>query len=184
MLLPTPKTAFLLPAHKRISFCSSTEIIKTSESVQRVLLQNIIWFQLQRQQTVFFLKIRSRHKNIQPGLALLRFIPTSLSPTQYYSLLRFSSLLWSFLPGYLFNLDHKLCEEKASILRGLKSIIANLGHSIKELFINKALLQDGSNLSVMTLTSMQHIPCMVLQLHCPRKQGTNHEILTLRIQCV
>lgn len=100
------------------------------------------------------------------------------SPLPIASLLLRFSLLWSFLPGYLFNLDYKLFEAGASILRGLKSIIANLGHSIKELFINKALLQDESDLSVMTLTSIQHVPCTVVQLTVlGRAQGVMQSLL-------
>lgn len=90
--------------------------------------------------------------------------PPPFPPTHHFSPLCFSSILWSFLPGYLLPLDYKLFEARASILRGLKNIFANLGHSIKELFINKALLQDESDLSVMTLTSMQHVPCTVVKL--------------------
>lgn len=90
--------------------------------------------------------------------------PPPFPPTHHSSPLCFSSILWSFLPGYLLHLDYKLFEARASILRGLKNIFANLGHSIKELFINKALLQDESDLSVTTLTSMQHIPCTVVKL--------------------
>lgn len=85
-------------------------------------------------------------------------------PAHHFSPLCFCSILWSFLPGYLLHLDYKLFEARASILRGLKNIFANLGHSIKELFINKALLQDESDLSVVTLTSMQHIPCTMVKL--------------------
>lgn len=62
------------------------------------------------------------------------------------------------------NSDYKLFKAGASILRGLKSIIANLEHFIKGLFINKALLQHESDLSVMTLASIQHIPCTMVQL--------------------
>lgn len=90
--------------------------------------------------------------------------PPPFPPTHHFSPLCFSSFLWSFLPGYLLHLDYKLFEARDSILRGLKNIFGNLGHSIKELFINKGLLQDESDLSVMTLTSMQHIPCTVVKL--------------------
>lgn len=90
--------------------------------------------------------------------------PPPFPPAHHFSSLCFSSSLCSFLPGYLLHLDYKLFEARASILRGLKNIFAILGHSIKELFINKALLQDESDLSVMTLTSMQHTPCIVVKL--------------------
>lgn len=104
--------------------------------------------------------------------------PPPFPSTHRFSLVHFSSLLWSFLPGYLFNLGYKLFEARASILRGLKSITANLRHSIKELFINKALLQDESDLSVMTLTSRQGIPCMVVQITVlGRAQGVMQSLL-------
>lgn len=175
------KTAFLLLAHKRTPFSSSTKLTKTSESVQWALLQNIIWFQLQRQWTTFFLQIRSQHKNIKTGPALLRFMPTSPPPPPF-SPLCFSSLLWSFLPGYLFNLDYKLFEARASILRGLKSIIANLGHSIKELFINKAFAGWKWFISYDTDINSTHT-LYGGSAHCPRKGARCHAIFILRIQC-
>lgn len=78
-------------------------------------------------------------------------------PLRLLSSLSLSSWLYD-------NSDYKLFKERASILRGLKSIIANLEHFIKGLFINKALLQHESDLSVMTLASIQHIPCAMVQL--------------------
>lgn len=82
-------------------------------------------------------------------------------PSPYPLLLLSSLSLSSCLSDHS---DYKLFKARASILRGLKSIIANVGHSIKGLFINKALLQHESDLSVMTLTSVQHIPCTTVQL--------------------
>lgn len=105
-----------------------------------------------------------------------------LPPPPHFSPLCFSSLLWSFLPGYLFNLDYKLFEARASILRGLKSIIANLGHSIKELFINKALAGWKWFISYDTDINSTHT-LYGGSAHCPRKGARCHAIFILRIQC-
>lgn len=138
---------------------------------------NTIWFQLQWQRTIFFLKIRSQHQNIKTGPISWDLCPPPFPATHCFSPFHFSSL-WSFHPGYLFNLDYRLFEGRASILRGLKSIIANWGHSIKELFINKALLKDESDLSVVMLTSIQHTPWTVVQLPVlGRAQYVRHSLL-------